>query len=242
MEELLEREGELGTLRGMVDEARLGRGGTVVVEGAAGSGKTALLRRLREESSDVRVLRAVGGELEREFPFGVVRQLFEREVHGASGERRAALLAGAAAHAAPVVGAAPEPVADASFAVLHGLYWLAGALADETPLLLVIDDAHWCDAPSLRFLVFLARRAVELPLLVCVGARVNEPGAELELLAALGEAPGAVVVRPSPCRPPACARCSGLLCPRTRWRRRSRPRAGTRCCCTSWCGRWRGPR
>jgi predicted ATPase len=58
MEELLEREGELGTLRGMVDEARLRRGGTVVVEGAAGSGKTALLRRLREESSDVRVLRA----------------------------------------------------------------------------------------------------------------------------------------------------------------------------------------
>ena len=62
----------------------------------------------------------------------------------------------------------------------------------------MIDDAHWCDAPSLRFLVFLARRAPELPLLLCVGARVREPGAELDLLAALGDAPGAVAVRPAP--------------------------------------------
>ena len=148
----------------------------------------------------MRVLRAVGGELEREFPFGVVRQLFEREVHGSDEARRARLLAGAAEHAAPIVGAAvaSPSASDASFATLHGLYWLAAALAEEAPLLLVVDDAHWCDAPSLRFLVFLARRAVELPLLVCVGTRVNEPGAEVELLGALGDAPGATVVRPGP--------------------------------------------
>ncbi|MDA0185746.1 AAA family ATPase, partial [Solirubrobacter phytolaccae] len=199
MEELLEREGELGTLRALVSDARLGRGGTAIVEGAAGSGKTALLRALREDADGVKVLRAVGGELEREFPFGVVRQLFEREVHASDAARRERLLAGAATHAAPVLGAAvAEPVADASFATLHGLYWLATGLADESPLLLVVDDAHWCDAPSLRFLVFLARRATELPLLLCVGTRVNEPGAELELLGALGDAPGATIVRPGP--------------------------------------------
>ncbi|RKQ88096.1 regulatory LuxR family protein [Solirubrobacter pauli] len=199
MEELLEREGELATLRALVEDARLGRGGTAIVEGAAGSGKTALLRALQADASGVKVLRAVGGELEREFPFGVVRQLFEREVHASDAARRERLLAGAAAHAAPVLGAAvAEPVADASFATLHGLYWLAAALADEAPLVLVVDDAHWCDAPSLRFLVFLARRASELPLLLCVGTRLNEPGAELELLGALADAPGATVVRPEP--------------------------------------------
>ena len=200
MEELLERDHELSVLRGLVDNARVGRGGTVLVEGPAGSGKTALLRALRSSVDDVRVLRAVGGELEREFPFGVVRQLFEREVHGSDPDRRARLLAGAAEHAAPIVGAAVASpgASDASFATLHGLYWLAAALAEEAPLLLVVDDAHWCDAPSLRFLVFLARRATELPLLVCVGTRVNEPGAEVELLGALGDAPGATVVRPGP--------------------------------------------
>ena len=200
MEELLEREDELSVLRGLVDDARAGRGGTVLVEGPAGSGKTALLRALRSSVDDVRVLRAVGGELEREFPFGVVRQLFEREVHGSDEARRARLLAGAAEHAAPIVGAAvaSPSASDASFATLHGLYWLAAALSEEAPLLLVVDDAHWCDAPSLRFLVFLARRAIELPLLVCVGTRVNEPGAEVELLGALSDAPGATVVRPGP--------------------------------------------
>lgn len=199
MEELLEREGELATLRALVAGARLGRGGTAIVEGAAGSGKTALLRALRAEAAGVKVLRSVGGELEREFPFGVVRQLFEREVHASDAARRERLLGGAAAHAAPILGAAvAEPVADASFATLHGLYWLATALADEAPLLLVVDDAHWCDAPSLRFLVFLARRAGELPLLLCVGTRRSEPGAELELLGALADAPGATVVRPEP--------------------------------------------
>ena len=182
-----------------MEEARLGRGGVVVVEGAAGSGKTALLRAFRDDAGGVRVLQATGGELEREFPFGVVRQLFERAVLAAPLEQRERWLSGAAALAAPVIGAAPdlaEPVADASFATLHGLYWLTATLADDEPLLLIVDDAHWADAPSLRFLDFLARRAGELALLMVVGTRVNEPGAELELLDALSA--DAVVIRPRP--------------------------------------------
>ena len=129
----------------------------------------------------------------------MVRQLFERAVVGAPPEQRERWLAGAAALAAPVIGAAPdvaEPVADAGFATLHGLYWLAATLADEEPLLLIVDDAHWSDTPSLRFLDFLARRAQELALLVVIGTRVNEPGAELERLEALTA--DATVIRPRP--------------------------------------------
>lgn len=199
---LLEREEETAALAARLAEARAGQGGTVVVEGAPGAGKTALLAQLRADAvtaGGVRVLRAVGGELEREFAFGLVRQLFERVVLTAPADERARLLQGAAARAAPVIGAGDDPgeaVPDAGFATLHGLYWLVAALADDAPLLLIVDDAHWGDAPSLRFLDFLARRAPELAVLLVIGTRVHEPGAEAALLAALADAPGATVLRP----------------------------------------------
>ena len=44
-----------------------------------------------------------------------------------------------------------RPPQDASFAALHGLYWLAANLARERPLLLAIDDAQWSDDASLRY-------------------------------------------------------------------------------------------
>jgi hypothetical protein len=67
-------------------------------------------------------------------------------------------MAGAAAPAAAVFTSAPahEGEAAASFAALHGLYWLTLNLAAETPLVLAVDDVHWCDRPSLRFLAYLA--------------------------------------------------------------------------------------
>ena len=97
-----------------------------------------------------------------------------------------------------------EPGADASFATLHGLYWLVAALAESEPLLLVVDDAHWADAPSLRFVDFLARRAPELAVAVVVGLRPREPGAEHELIDRLRDAPARLCTRRS-CRPRACA-------------------------------------
>ena len=40
----------------------------------------------------------------------------------------------------------------------HGLYWLTANLAARAPVLILVDDVHWADAPSLRFLVFLVAR------------------------------------------------------------------------------------
>ena len=60
---------------------------------------------------------------------------------------------------------------DASFAALHGLYWLTVNLAGGRPLLLAIDDLHWADRPSLRFLAYLARRLEGLPVLVAASLR-----------------------------------------------------------------------
>src|SRR6478752_4947137 len=76
--ELLEREQELDTLGALVAEARAGRGGIVLVEAPAGQGKTTLLRaaRAQAEREGLPVLCAVGAELERDFAYGVVQQLF----------------------------------------------------------------------------------------------------------------------------------------------------------------------
>ena len=111
------------------------------------------------------VLRARGSELEADFAFGVVRQLFERRLVSADVSERDALLVGPAGAArALLLGELAEASAfDTSFAVLHGLYWLTANLADRWPLLIAIDDAHWADEPSLRWLAHLAPRLEGLP-------------------------------------------------------------------------------
>src|SRR5262249_11402604 len=154
---LLERSEELAQVESALADARAGRGRLVVVEGPAGIGKTALLAAAREAAvtSGMRVLRSRGTELEREFAFGVVRQLFEPERAARSELERSEVLHDAAGKAASLLGfpGAPPVIApgregvDPSFAILHGLYWLASNLAADDPLCLVVDDAHWADAP-----------------------------------------------------------------------------------------------
>jgi DNA-binding CsgD family transcriptional regulator/tetratricopeptide (TPR) repeat protein len=175
---LFEREAEQGAVTNLLGAARYGEGGTVAVEAPAGQGKTALLTFTAELATamGMRVLTARGGELERAFPYGVVRQLFERLLVSATPVERGRWLAGAAAFATPAVEGADRldgtPRAEAS--VLHGLYWLAANLAAERPLLLAIDDAHWIDPPSLAFVSYLADRTVELPLALVCALRPHE--------------------------------------------------------------------
>ena len=105
-------------------------------------------------------------------------------------------LAGAAAAAARVSAPATGR-SGASFAALHGLFWLAANLAAERPLLLAIDDLHWCDRPSLRFLAYLARRLEGLPVLVAATLRTGEPGTDPALLAEIAHDPAALTLRPA---------------------------------------------
>ena len=103
--ELLDRDQEIGRIETALIEASLGRGRFAVVEGPAGMGKTALLAAGRTAATErgMRVLRARANELEREFPFGVVRQLFEPLLAEATTEERASLLQGAAGVAATLL-------------------------------------------------------------------------------------------------------------------------------------------
>ena len=87
---------------------------------------------------------------------------------------------------------------DASFAALHGLYWLTLNLAADRPLLLAIDDLHWCDRPSLRFLAYLARRLDGALLLVATTLRSAEPGTDPALLAEILHDPATHALHPGP--------------------------------------------
>src|SRR3954469_2098330 len=136
---LLERQTELGAIAEVLAHAPAGDARPVLFEGPPGIGKTALLREAcaRARSERMLTLTARGADLERSFPFGCVRQLFERVVLRGPAEARG-LLAGAAGLAAPVFGLARParllPPADDREAALIGLYWLLVALADSAPI------------------------------------------------------------------------------------------------------------
>ena len=96
----------------------------------------------RDAAADagLQVLFARGAELEQDFGYGVVRQLFEPVLATATPAERADLLAGPAAFAERLfdesqLAAALNAGEDVSFAMLHGLYWLAANVGARTPTL-----------------------------------------------------------------------------------------------------------
>ena len=214
---LLERDTALATIDQRLRDAVAGGGSLLLLEGPAGIGKTRLVLAARQRGRELGLvtLSARGSELEREFAYGVVRQLFEAPLLAASPSERTELLAGAAGRAAPLFDiAAPHDDAadgllDPSFAILHGLYWLCANLARRSRLAVCVDDAHWADQASLRFLNYLAPRLEELPIAVVaatrpprapegsrlVAALAGEPSAELVALAPLSEQAVAELVR-----------------------------------------------
>ena len=199
---LLEREAELAALEAMLGAARAGDGRLVVVEGSAGIGKTRLLAEVRAlaQADELAVLSARGGEVEGEFAFGIVRQLFEAPLAAASADLRAELLSGAAGLSGSLFASAPTPpgeAAESSFAMLHGLYWLAANFASRMPTLIVVDDLHWADEPSMRWLHYLARRLEGLPLLLLTATRPPEQANVPALVAELLTDPVAVAIRPA---------------------------------------------
>ena len=200
-EGLLERDADLARIDERLIAASNGYGSLLLLEGEAGIGKTRLLQAAGRRARELRLatLGARGSELERDFAYGVVRQLFEAPLVAASPPERAELLAGAAGRAAPLFGLeAPEgdpggALLDPSFAVLHGLYWLCANLSRRAPLLVALDDAHCADQASLRFLEYLSRRLGELPIAVVAAARPLESPEGSAPIAALAESAGEVV-------------------------------------------------
>ncbi|MGZ4344540.1 MAG: ATP-binding protein, partial [Solirubrobacteraceae bacterium] len=206
---LLEREHELERVRAALRAVGQRAGGVLAIEGPPGIGKSRLLieARSRGEQRGLRILTARATELEQGYPFGVVRQLFERALLEADLKVRERWLSGAAALAADVLGVAPgadAPAAsegpatgDPGYAWQHGLYWLASNISSDAPLVLLVDDLQWCDVPSARALTFIARRLGGQPLALILATRPSDPTVAPEVAALLTD-PATELLRPLP--------------------------------------------
>jgi predicted ATPase len=207
--DLLERNEELAALEAL--NGGSGRGRLLAIEGSPGIGKTSLMQeaRIRGRAARMLVLAARGSELESSFSFGVVRQLFEPFLVRLSEDERGELLLGAAGLSAvifePRVLVAAPP-AEGSLSLMHGLYWLAANASARRPLLLVVDDLHWADLPSLRWLAYLLPRLEGVEASIAVGLRPGEPGEDPVLLSHIVSAAETTVIRPMPLSAEATAR------------------------------------
>ncbi len=194
---LLERAAEAAAITAAIDAAVAGFGSVLLVEGAAGIGKTRLLAHAcdRAAAAGMTVLTARAAEYEDGYAWGVVTQLFDSELRSSSGGTRE----DAATLAARALIQPERPRDEDAYAVLHGLYWLTADIAQRAPLLLAIDDLQWADPPSQRFLAHLARRLGDLRVLLAV--TVREPRSatvqDKALTAALAAEPGVLTVRPA---------------------------------------------
>jgi DNA-binding CsgD family transcriptional regulator len=166
VEVLLGRRHEIEVLKRVLDNARQSQGDAVVVLGEPGIGKTALIDEVVGSVHDVRVLRSVGNEAEMELPYAALQRLF-----------------------APVLGrmtVLPEPQRNAlqvAFGLVGGdpperlvvalaALTLVSELAEERPVVCVLDDAQWLDRASAQALAFGALRASTVPAAFVFGARV----------------------------------------------------------------------
>jgi DNA-binding CsgD family transcriptional regulator len=182
---LLDRDAELGELGRRMGTARSGSGRVVIVEGPAGIGKSTVLaaagRAARADGATLLCARC--SPLEQHAAWGMARQLFEPLRARPGWDDLTVGAAGLAERALAPEGGGPAPVGDAMHAAARGLVWLVSNLGERGPAVLIVDDLHWADEPSLRWLALLARSLEELPIAVLGAVRVGEPAAAPQLLA-----------------------------------------------------------
>ena len=173
------RDAECAALDHLLDAVRGGESRALVLRGEPGVGKTALLDYTIGSAPDFRVLRAVGVESEMELAFASLQQvcapMLDR-LERIPGPRQDALRVAFGLSA----GAAPD-----RFLVGVAALGLLSELAEEQPLLCVVDDAQWLDEASAQALAFVAHRLLAEPLAILFVTR--------EPIAALGELPELVI-------------------------------------------------
>jgi DNA-binding CsgD family transcriptional regulator len=173
---LRDRQDERALLDGLLDGARAGRSGVLVVRGEAGVGKTALFEHAVESASDLTVLRAVGVESEQELAFAALHQLcgpLLGRLDRLPEPQRDALATTFGFGA----GAAPD-----RFFVGLAVLSLLSEVSEERPLVCVVDDAQWLDRASAQVFAFVARRLLAESVVMLFAARERS-----ELLSGLPE-------------------------------------------------------
>src|SRR4051794_27979658 len=159
------RKDERARLKALLDAARAGRSGTLLLHGPPGIGKTELLRYAIEEAADFVHLKARGMETESDIPYAGLAELVAPLLGHLDEipEVQAAALKGALA-------LGPTAAGD-RFTVPAALLSLLARAADERPVLAVIDDAQWLDDPSLDAFLFAGRRLAQEGVAMIAAAR-----------------------------------------------------------------------
>jgi DNA-binding CsgD family transcriptional regulator/predicted negative regulator of RcsB-dependent stress response len=200
---LLERERELGELDSVIALASSGSGRLLAFEGHAGIGKSALLRAagVRARAAGLRVLGARCGVLDQGVAWAVASELLAPAVAGMTPTLRKELVGDgtpiARLFGSAAAAAASTDAAMTVFPLVHGLFWLTVGVAERGPRVLLVDDAHWCDASSLRFLLYLLERVDELGVAVVLALRPGERGPGAEILERICTHPNTVLCRVS---------------------------------------------
>jgi DNA-binding CsgD family transcriptional regulator/tetratricopeptide (TPR) repeat protein len=196
MDEPLERAAELAQLADILRRAPTGNGQVCLIEGPSGIGKSHLLKACADQAAaaQIHVARVLCSELTRDYPFGVVLNLFGPLVLRADSTSRARALRGPASLAEPVFG---NGAASDEIAVLHGLYWLTVNLAEQGPLAILVDDLPWADPPSQRFFAYLAERIDDLPIALVATIRSGDQGVTSPWVTSLWNSATSPVIRPA---------------------------------------------
>ncbi|MFD8307599.1 AAA family ATPase [Streptomyces sp. NPDC059690] len=189
------------------------RGALLAFAGRAGIGKTTLLAEVRRlaTAKGCTVLSARGGDQEQRVAFHVARQLLQPQFAGAAqADLRDSLgswydiVGPALGLCAPTAAAPPDQQG-----LRDGLDWILTHLAAlRAPMVLVLDDAHWADPESLRWLAAFAPRAEQLPLLIVVAYRPDELPEHAESFRGL---PGRAGTRPLDLEPLSAAAVARLV-------------------------------
>ena len=149
---LVGRDRECAQIDGLLDGARRGRSGALVLRGEPGIGKSTLCAYAVDRAEGLTVVRAQGIESEAELPFAAVADLL-RPLLG----RLADIPAPQAAALEAALALGP-PAAGDPFTTCAATLSLLATAAEEGPLLAVVDDAQWLDRSSAQSLLFAARR------------------------------------------------------------------------------------
>ena len=170
------RTSERVVLDGLLATVREGQSGALVIRGEAGIGKTALLRHAARQASGFRVAQVTGVQAEMELPFAGTHQLCApllSHLDALPRPQRDALTV--------ALGLASGPVPD-RFLVGLAVLGLLSAVAEERPLLCLVEDAQWLDAASSHVLGFVARRVLAESIAIVIAVREPDPGADFDRL------------------------------------------------------------
>src|SRR3984957_19552821 len=179
--QLYGRDADLAALSDLLDQARKGASGTLVLRGDPGIGKTALVTQVTARAGGFRVIRGAGIEEESELPFAGLHLLLRPAL-----DRIDALPGVQAEELRGALGLAKAGPPD-RFLVGLAVLSLLAELAAEHPLLCVVDDAQWLQRATAGALLFAARRldSESIVLLLCARAGAF-PAAGLPELALRG--------------------------------------------------------